>query len=73
MDQDIPAGQFCTAQSGPIAHFLSGMPGWMNMTQENLNQALESLPVPVEGELPPGRLLHEAKQVNQSKVIQALI
>jgi hypothetical protein len=26
MDQDIPARQFPTAQSGPIAQFLNGMP-----------------------------------------------
>jgi hypothetical protein len=26
MDQDIPAGHFLTAQSGPIAQFLNGMP-----------------------------------------------
>jgi hypothetical protein len=39
IDQDIPAGQFPTAQSGPIAQFLKVndvMPAWdwMNMTPE---------------------------------------
>jgi galactokinase/mevalonate kinase-like predicted kinase len=45
MDQDIPAGKFLTAQSGLIAQFLSGMPDWMNMTPEDINLAVESLPV----------------------------
>jgi hypothetical protein len=31
MDQEIPAWQFPTALSGPIAQFLNGMPDWMNM------------------------------------------
>jgi hypothetical protein len=45
MDQDIPAWQFPTAQSGPIAQFLNGMPDWMNMTPEDINLAVESLPI----------------------------
>jgi hypothetical protein len=36
MDQDIPARQFHTAQSGPIAQILDGMPDWMNMTPEDI-------------------------------------
>ncbi len=45
MDQDIHAGKFLiAAQSGPIAQFLSGMPDWMNMTPEDINLAVESLP-----------------------------
>jgi hypothetical protein len=43
MDQNIPAGKFLTAQSGPIAHFLNGMPDWMNMTPEDINLEVESL------------------------------
>ncbi len=46
MDQDIPAGLFSTAHSGPIAQFLtgiSGMPDCMNMTPEDINLAVESL------------------------------
>jgi hypothetical protein len=48
MNQDIPAGQSRTAQSGPIAQFLNGMPDWMNMTPEDINLAVESLPNPLE-------------------------
>ncbi len=63
MDQDIPAWQFTTAQSGPIAQFLSGMPDWMNMTPEDINLAVEtlkSLPNPSEGHILPRILLQEA-------------
>ncbi len=42
MDQDISAGQFLTAQSGPVAQFVSGMPDWMNMTPEDINLAVEA-------------------------------
>jgi hypothetical protein len=69
MDQDmIPAGQFptVTAQSGPIAQFLSGMPDWMNMTPEDINLAgLGSLPNPSEGHILPGISLQEAIEVNE--------
>jgi hypothetical protein len=44
MDQDISARQFPTAQSGPIAQFLNGMPDWMNMTPEDINLAVETSP-----------------------------
>ncbi len=54
MGQDIPAGQFPTADPGPIHHFLSGMPDWMNINAEDLNLALESLPIPLKGPIPPG-------------------
>ncbi len=37
MDQDIPAGQFPTAYPGPIHQFLSGIPDWMNINQEDLH------------------------------------
>jgi hypothetical protein len=48
MDQDIPAEQFKfpTADPGPIHHFLSGIPDWRNINQEDLNLALESFPIP---------------------------
>ncbi len=49
MDQDIPAGELPTAESGPIAHFLTDMPESMNMTPEDLNLALKSLRIPLEG------------------------
>jgi hypothetical protein len=39
MAQDIPAGQFLTADPGPIHHFLSGIPDWMIINQEDLNLA----------------------------------
>jgi hypothetical protein len=61
MDQDIPAGhcgQNPSAQSGPIAQFLNGMPDWMNMTPEDINLAVGSLPNP------PGISLQEAIEVN---------
>ncbi len=65
MDQDIPAGQFPTADPGPIHRFLSGIADWMNINQEDLDLALESLPIPLEGLIPPGISLQEAIQVNQ--------
>jgi hypothetical protein len=64
MDQDIPAGQFPTAQYGPIAQFLNGMPDWMNMTPEDINLAVESLPNTSEGHILPGILL-QAIEVNE--------
>ena len=49
MDRDITAGQFPTADPGPLHHFLSGMPNWMNINQEDLNPLdLESLPIPLK-------------------------
>jgi hypothetical protein len=65
MDQDIPARQFPTAQAGTIAQFLNGMPGWMNMTSEDINLAVESLPNLSEGHILPGILLQEAIEANE--------
>jgi hypothetical protein len=67
MDQDIPARQFSTAQSGPIAQFLNGMPNWVNMTPDDINLAVESLPNPSssEGHILPGILLQEAIEANE--------
>jgi hypothetical protein len=65
MDQDIPAGKFLTAQSGPIAQFVSSMPDWMKMTPEVINLAAESLPNPSEGHILPGKSLQEAIEVNK--------
>jgi hypothetical protein len=65
MDQVIPAGPFPTAQSGPIAQFLNGMPDWMNMTPEDVNLVVESTPNPSEGHILPGISLQEAKEVNE--------
>ncbi len=64
MDQKISAGQFPTAQSERIAQFLNGMPDWMNMTPEDINLAVESLPNPSEGHILPGISLQEAIEVN---------
>jgi hypothetical protein len=61
MDQEIPPGQF----PGPNHRFLSGMPDWMNITQEDLSLALQSLPIPLQGLILPGISLQEAIQVNQ--------
>jgi hypothetical protein len=63
MDQDIPAGQFLTAQSGPIAQFLNRMPDWMNMTPEDINLAAESLCNHSEGHILPGISLQETIEV----------
>jgi hypothetical protein len=65
MDKDIPEGQFPTANPGPIHQFLNGIPDWMNINQEDLDLALESLPIPLKGPIPPGISLQEAIQVNQ--------
>ncbi len=65
MDQDIPAGQFSTARSGPIAQFLNGLSDWMNMTPEDINMVVESIPNPSEGHTLPGISLQEALQVNE--------
>ena len=62
---DIPDRQFPTAQSRPIAQFLNGMPDWMNMTPEDINLAVESLPNPSEGHIIPGILLQAAIEVNE--------
>jgi hypothetical protein len=65
MDQYIPARQFPTAQSEPIAQFLNGMPDWMNMTPEDICLAVESLPNPSDRHVLPGILLQEAIEVNE--------
>jgi hypothetical protein len=69
MDQDIPARQFPTAQSEPIAQFFNGMPDWMNMTPEDINLAVESLPNPSEGHILPESLLQEAIEANEWHLI----
>jgi hypothetical protein len=53
MDQDDPAGQFPTVDPGPIHQFLSGIPDWLNFNPEDLDRALASLPIPLEGPSPP--------------------
>jgi hypothetical protein len=65
MDQDIHAGQFFTAQTGPFAQFFHDMPDWMNMIPEDINLAVESLPNPSEGHILPGISLQEAIEVNE--------
>jgi hypothetical protein len=65
MDQDVPAGQFPTVDPGPIHEFLSGIPDWLNFYPEDLDRALESLPVPLKGPSPPGISLQDAIEVKQ--------
>jgi hypothetical protein len=67
MDQDVPAGQFrvTTADPGPIHEFLSGIPDWMNFNPEDLDRALESLPIPLKGPSPPKLSLQDAIEVKQ--------
>ncbi len=78
MDQDSPAGQqdFHTAESGPISQFLTKIPDWMimimklvsvwmNMTLEDLNLVLDSLPIPLDRPIPPRISIQGAIQVNQ--------
>ena len=38
----------------PYAKFMSEMPDWINMTQEEYVQAWEALPMPAVGPVPPG-------------------
>ncbi len=65
MDQDDPAGQFPTVDPGPIHQFLSGIPDWLNFNPEDLDRALESLPIPLKGQSPPGISLQDAIEVKQ--------
>ncbi len=64
-DQDIPAGQFPTADPGPIHQFLSGIPDWLNFNPEDLDRALESIPIPLKGPISTGISLQEAIEVKQ--------
>jgi hypothetical protein len=65
MDQDDPAGQFPTVDPGPIHQFLSGIPDWLNFNTEDLDLALESLPIPLKGPSPPGISLQDAIEAKQ--------
>ena len=65
MDQDDPAGQFPTVDPGPIHQFLSGIPDWLNFNPEDLDRALESLPIPLKGPIPPGIFLQDVIEVKQ--------
>ena len=60
MDQDDPAGQFPTVDPGPIHQFLSGIPDWLNFNPEDLDRALESLPIPLKGQTTPKISLQDA-------------
>ncbi len=64
-DQDDPAGQFPNAYPGPIHQFLSGIPDWLNFNPEDLERALESLPIPLKGPVSPGISLQDAIEVKQ--------
>jgi hypothetical protein len=65
MDQDDPAGQFPSVDPGPIHLFLSGILDWLNFNPEDLGRALESLPIPLKGPVPPGISLQDAIEVKQ--------
>ena len=65
MDQDDPAEQFPTADPGPIHKILSGIPDWFNFNPEDLDRALESLPIPLKGPISPGISLQDAIEVKQ--------
>ncbi len=43
MDQEVPAGQFPTADPGPLHQFLSGIPDWLNYNPEDLDRAFPFL------------------------------
>jgi hypothetical protein len=68
MDQDDPAAQFPTVDPGPIHQFLSGIPDWLNFNPEDLDRALESLPIPLKGPSPPGISLQDAIEVNNGTI-----
>ena len=69
MDQDDPAGQFTTVDPGPIHQFLSGIPDWLNFNPDDLDRALESLPIPLKGPNPPRISLQDAIEVKQWHII----
>jgi hypothetical protein len=49
-----------TANLGPYVRFLQTMPDYNDMTQEEFDQALQSLPLPAAGPSAPGILIHAA-------------
>ena len=61
---DLSNPTLSTDHAGPMAQFLNGMPDWMNCISEDLLKALEGLPVPAPGSVPPGISLQEAIQVH---------
>ena len=67
MDQDVPDSEeqsrFPTADPGPIHQFLSSIPDWLNFNAEDLDQALESLLIPLKGPVSPGVSLQDAIEV----------
>ncbi len=65
MDQDVSAGRFPTANPGPIHRFFSGIPDWLNFNPEDLDRALESIPIPLKGLSPPGISLQDAIEAKQ--------
>jgi hypothetical protein len=65
MDQDVSAGQFPTANPGPIHRFLSGIPDWLNFNPKDLDRALESIPNPLKGLSPPGISLQDAIEAKE--------
>ena len=67
-DQGQLPSPTATAVPGPLALFLSNMPDFMEVIEEILQRALNSLPVPTPGPSPDGISIHEAIQVSSLSV-----
>ncbi len=67
-DQDPPSptchGDGDHDAGGPMAKFLSGIPGWMSGIEDALLKAVDDLPVPAQVPPPYGINIHEAIQVS---------
>ena len=62
-DQDPHIPPTSTTNLGPYARFLQNLHEYNDMTQEEINKALEALPIPRPGPSPPGISFHEAIEV----------
>ena len=63
-DQGPLQSPTATALPGPLALFLSNMPDFMEVIEESLQRALNSLPVPTPDPSPDGISIHEAIRVS---------
>ena len=63
-NQDLPCPHSYNGLIGPLADFLSAMPDWVNILENDITQALQGHPVPLPGPVPPGISLTEAIEVN---------
>ena len=55
-----------TANIGPYARYLSNVPNWADMSQDDFNKAFAALPLPLAGPPPTGCSVHEAIQARIS-------